>query len=99
MDGLAGKKARPRIRITTLRTRLLVAFVLLVLLPVLVLGLTMGIGGLQGFRRQMTSHLESVAILKEAEITTWRQDLEFDLMLALTGEDVTRRAIVLLEGA
>ena len=92
-----GRKLWPGIRIRTIRTRLLVAFVLLVLLPVLVLGLAMGIGGLQGFQQQMTNHLASVAILKEAEISTWRGDLQFDLVLALTGEDVTRRAILLLE--
>ncbi|NLF13201.1 MAG: GAF domain-containing protein [Anaerolineaceae bacterium] len=87
----------PRIRIASIRTRLLVAFVLLVLLPVLVLGLAMGVGGSRGFQQQMTDHLASVAILKEAEIATWRADLQFDLVLALTGEDVMRRAIVLLE--
>jgi GAF domain-containing protein/HAMP domain-containing protein len=99
MADVADKKARPLIHIPTIRARLLVAFVLLVLLPVLVLGLAMAIGGLQGFRRQMTNHLGSVAILKEAEINTWREDLQFDLVLALTGEDVRRRAITLLEGA
>ncbi len=99
MAGVASKKASPRVRIPTIRARLLVAFVLLVLLPVLVLGLATAIGGVQGFQRQMTNHLESVAILKEAEITTWRENLQFDLVLALTGEDVTRRAITLLEGA
>jgi hypothetical protein len=93
----SGRKAIPRIRIASIRTRLLVAFVLLVLLPVLVLGLAMGIGGSRGFQQQMTDHLASVAILKEAEIATWRADLQFDLVLALTGEDVMRRAIVLLE--
>lgn len=97
MAGSGRNPLLPHIRTPGIRTRLLVAFVLLVLLPVLVLGLALGIGGLQGFQQQMTNHLASVAILKEAEIASWRADLQFDLVLALTGEDVMRRAIVLLE--
>jgi GAF domain-containing protein/HAMP domain-containing protein len=98
MASIADKQAGPRFRTSSIRNRLLVAFVLLVLLPVLVLGLAMGIGGLQGFQQQKTNHLESVAMLKEAEIITWREELELDLVLALTGEDVERQAALLLGG-
>ncbi|HSJ55483.1 MAG TPA: GAF domain-containing protein, partial [Anaerolineae bacterium] len=87
-----------KIRIRTIRARLLVAFVVMVLLPVLVLGSAVAIGGVRGFRQQVENHLGSVTILKEAEISSWQADLQFDLVMALTGEDVQRRAIVLLEG-
>jgi GAF domain-containing protein/HAMP domain-containing protein len=82
----------------TIRTRLLISFVGLVLLPVLMVGGGMAIRGLRGDRQQVINQLESVAILKQAEIETWIDDLYSDLALALAGDEATRRALVLLEG-
>ena len=54
-------------------------------------------GVVQGTLQQLTNQLESVAILKEAEINTWLENLQFDLVLAMTGDEVVQRAIVLLQ--
>ncbi|MEJ2207750.1 MAG: GAF domain-containing protein [Anaerolineae bacterium] len=70
----------------------------LVVLLVVILGIGVTLGGLQGLSQQARNQLASVAILKESEIETWLADLQFDLILALTGDEVQRRALTLLEG-
>lgn len=82
----------------SIRNRLLAAFVAIMLLVVIALGVGVGMGAWQGFRQQATNQLESVAILKQAEIDTWIEDLQFDLALALMGDEVLQRALTLLEG-
>ncbi|HSJ58659.1 MAG TPA: hypothetical protein VLC95_15860, partial [Anaerolineae bacterium] len=74
----------------TIRTRLLVSFVSLVLLPVVAVGIATVVGGLRSDRQQVINQLESVAILKDAEIKPWVDDLHSDLALALLGDEVMR---------
>ncbi|MBN1659875.1 MAG: GAF domain-containing protein, partial [Anaerolineae bacterium] len=83
----------------TIRTRLLISFVGLVLIPLIVLGIAAVVGGLNNGTQQVINQLESVAILKEAEIETWVDDMHSDLALALLGDEVMRQALALLEGA
>jgi GAF domain-containing protein/HAMP domain-containing protein len=87
---------RAYMRIGTIRIRLLVAFVALVILVVLVLGVGLAVGGLSGVQQQVMNQLESVSILKEAEIETWIDDLHADLGLALLGDEVMDRVFRLL---
>ncbi|MBN1659877.1 MAG: GAF domain-containing protein, partial [Anaerolineae bacterium] len=82
----------------TIRTRLLISFVGLVLIPLIVLGIAAVVGGLNNGRQQVINQLESVAILKQAALETWVDDLHADLTLVLVGDEVMRRALVLLEG-
>jgi GAF domain-containing protein/HAMP domain-containing protein len=71
--------ARAYRRITTIRTRLLIVFVLTVLLPATAIAVGVVLVDLTRGQQQTTDHLESVATLKEAEIDTWLSDLQSDL--------------------
>jgi GAF domain-containing protein/HAMP domain-containing protein len=71
--------ARAYRHITTIRTRLLIAFVLTVLLPAMAIAAGVVLVNLTRGQQQTTDHLESVATLKEAEIDTWLYDLRSDL--------------------
>ncbi len=85
-------------RIGTIRTRLLLSFVGLTLLLTIVLSGSVIAVGTLAVQQQMQSHLESVAVLKEAEIESWLDTLQSDLDLVLAGEDTLRRVRVLLMG-
>lgn len=66
-------------RIGTIRLRLLIAFVLMALLPALLVGGVATAGGAWTGRERVERQLESVAILKAAQIQTWIRDLQDDL--------------------
>jgi len=86
------------LRIGTIRTRLLISFVAMALLPAIAIsGSTLAVGSL-AVQQQMQNHLESVAALKEAEINTWLDTLHSDLEFVLANEDTLRRIRVLLLG-
>jgi GAF domain-containing protein/HAMP domain-containing protein len=71
--------ARAYQHITTIRIRLLIAFVLTVLLPALAIGVGVVLVDLVRGQQQTKDHLESVATLKEAEINVWLDNLQADL--------------------
>lgn len=96
---IGGRGGRGPMRAGSIRTRLLAAFVALVLLLVVILGVGVTLGGFQGLSQQVRNQLDSVSILKESEIQTWLEDLQLDLVLGLTGDEVRQRALTLLEGA
>jgi len=83
--------------ISTIRTRLLIAFVGVTVLPALIIISGSIVGGLTSGRQRVQAQLESVVTLKEAEIQAWLDNLQADLILSLTGDEVARRLIVLLE--
>lgn len=85
-------------RFGTIRARLLTAFVLLVLLSVAAVGAVSITVGFQSGRVQVMGHLESVATLKETQIETWMDSLQTNLVFALMGDEVSQRAILLLQG-
>ena len=66
-------------RIRTIRTRLLIAFVLTVLLPAISIGVAVGIVGVQGVRQRLIDQIELVATFKEAEVNVWISSLQTDL--------------------
>ena len=75
----------------SLRTRLLVTTILLVLVPVLVTGIVTIYISSQGLRTDAFDQLESVATLKEAQIKTWLESLQTNLDLVFANPDSLQR--------
>ena len=73
-------------RFRTIRDRLLVAIVLLVLLPVIIITVRSGYAGWQNGKVQVTRQLQSVATLKEAEIERWLDSLQMSLAAVLAAD-------------
>jgi GAF domain-containing protein/HAMP domain-containing protein len=71
----------------TIRVRLLIAFVLVALLPVLIISLSAGAQGIQSDRDQAFNRLETVTILKEVEIKDFIRNSQITLANALNTED------------
>jgi len=82
-------------RIGTIRTRLLIAFVVITLVPLTGASLSTGLN-LQANRQQTLDKLELVAVLKEAEVSAWTQALHSELSTALMAEGTRDKASVLL---
>ena len=87
---------RPPRRFGTIRTRLLVAFVLLVLLTTAAVSVSSIFISFKSGKRQAIAQLDSISVLKEAEIKTWVQDLQTELVLALAGEETKKSSALLL---
>ena len=83
-------------RTGTIRDRLLVASILLVLLPTGIVGAVSIVGSLWHGRQQVTNQLQSVATLKEAEIDTWVNELKSDMNNVLADRETKRNVIELL---
>lgn len=91
---------RPERRSGTIRTQLFIAFMAMVLLPAIVISGVTGVLGARSGRQQAFNQLESVATLKEAEISAWVHDLQTDLdVVALSGTETGRRIRTLLAAA
>jgi hypothetical protein len=85
------------LRAGTIRTRLPLAFVLMVLLPAVVIITTSVLVSLQGGRQQVFNQLESVATLKEAEIKTWLESLQLELSFEVGRDVAEQRMSALLQ--
>jgi diguanylate cyclase (GGDEF)-like protein len=72
------------LQIGTIRTRLLVAFVLLVLLPSTIISFSAVILGLQQGRQQVITQLKSVATLKQEQINTWLDNLHIHMAAVIS---------------
>lgn len=83
----------------SIRARLLIIFILLVLLPAVAIGAASAVGSLQSGKRQVFDKLESVATLKESEIDSWLQGLATDLNVELARESSRERMSLLLQAA
>jgi len=86
---------RTRQRMNTIRFRLPVSFVLVVLLSLIGVSAVLFAVGFQSGRRQAISQLESVARIKEAEIQGWMDSLETDLRATISGDQVSPRVLLL----
>ena len=75
-------------RVGSIRTRLLIAFVALALVPITAMGIGLLLAGPQIVRQQSINRLVSVAVLKRSSITTWLDDLNIDQRIALSGGQV-----------
>lgn len=65
----------------SLRTRLLITSVALVVIPVLITGIVAALVSSQGLRNEVFGQLESVATLKDNQIHTWLESLQTNLNL------------------
>lgn len=75
------------LRFGTIRRRLLVIFVALVLLPALAVGAVSSLIGAQRLLDQAKSQLVSIATLKEVEILAWTDSLKSYLALSMPNSD------------
>ncbi|MBE0670321.1 MAG: GAF domain-containing protein [Anaerolineales bacterium] len=80
---------------TSLRNRLLLAFILLALLPVLITGTAASIISTQGLKNEVLSQLDAIASLKETEINTLLDVLQTNLNL-ISEDQVTQQSIITL---
>jgi hypothetical protein len=81
----------------SLRTRLLITSIALVLIPVLITGIIATLISSQGLRNENFDQLESVATLKENQIQTWLQSLQTNLDLVLANPDSLEAASTLIQ--
>ncbi|MFP4438742.1 MAG: diguanylate cyclase [Chloroflexaceae bacterium] len=72
-----------RLRIGTIRIRLLAAFVALVVFPALIISITTTSLGFRHGKQQVTNQLQSVATLKEEQIEAWLESLQIYLTSVL----------------
>lgn len=72
------------LQIGTIRTRLLVAFVLLVLLPSTIISFSAVTLGLQQGKQQVITQLKSVATLKQKQINTWLDNLHIHMAAVIS---------------
>lgn len=84
-------------RFGTIRTRLLIAFVVTVVLVAVIIGAASVTVSLQSLQEQVFSQLESVVTLKEAEVNVWVRGFQTTLATALAGEDTIRNARLVLK--
>ncbi|MBN1486746.1 MAG: GAF domain-containing protein, partial [Anaerolineae bacterium] len=72
-----------RRRFSNFRWRLVVAFVSVVLLPIIFIGLVSVINSVEMTRQQVLRQLESFATLKQGEIEDWTSELQHNLNLVV----------------
>jgi nitrate/nitrite-specific signal transduction histidine kinase len=90
-----------KLRLVSIRDRLLATFLLMVLIPAVAFGAISGVVGLRRGQQQVLDKLEAVAVLKEAEINAWAQDAKTDLTAVMIGDEVhlwTRTLLSLSSG-
>ncbi len=85
-------------RAATIRNRLIVAFMVMVLLPTMGIILTSVMVNVQYGQRQVIDQLNSVAVLKEAEIDAWVRGLRTELDAVWMGEGIGAYTETLLRG-
>ncbi|MCQ3938606.1 MAG: hypothetical protein DPW18_16390 [Chloroflexi bacterium] len=88
---------RKPLQSTSLRTRLLTAFALLAVLPVLITGTAAAFVSAQGLRNAVFDELDSVATLKEAAIRDWLEVLQTSLNLVYENHQIEQGVYALLQ--
>lgn len=73
-------------RFDSIRTRLILAFVLIVLLPMTFISAVLSISGSKGAQLQLSTQLETVVSFKESAINTWVATLNNELADTLIGD-------------
>lgn len=87
-----------RTSLRSIRSRLLAAFVVLVLAPTVLVSLVFAIVSYHGGKREIVTHLDTIAALKEAEIRTWTEGLRADLGHAASGAEAFSWMRAVLQG-
>lgn len=80
-------------RVRSFRSRLLSAMLLLVAFVSIAISVSVGAIGLDTGRKQVLNQLESVIILKEAQIDTWISELETSLGLIITSPEINEELL------
>ncbi len=80
-------------RVDTIRTRLLGAFLFVVLLPAIVISAVSAISSFQSGQQQALNQLEILVSLKETEIDSWVKTLELRLENIALNREETREAL------
>ncbi len=75
------------LRVGSIRTRLIISFAILVVLPVAVSTLVSSILNADNARRQVFAQLQSVAVLKATEIEGWLRELQDSLLITSIYEE------------
>ncbi|MBN1978635.1 MAG: HAMP domain-containing protein, partial [Anaerolineae bacterium] len=75
------------VSVSSIRTRLITAFVLLVLLPTIIISAVSAVLGFNSGQQQAFARLEVVVDLKGGEVEDWVDSLELGLANALTEQD------------
>jgi len=84
------------LNLSTIRARLLVGFVLMALLPAIGISVGSVVLGYYNGQQQALDRLESVAALKESEISAWMDSLRNELVAPLSPEYAQERPRVVL---
>jgi GAF domain-containing protein/HAMP domain-containing protein len=82
--------------IETIRTRLIVSFILVVSVPMGAIIAASVIGGIQSGQDRAFSQLESIATLKESEVNAWLETLQIDITTLLGGQSEMEYATIML---
>ncbi len=85
-------------RFDSIRTRLILAFVLIVLLPMTFISAVLSISGSEGAQLQLSTQLETVVSFKESAINTWAATLGNALADALSGDSPQLFVNILVHG-
>lgn len=83
---------------SSIRIRLLAAFVMIVLVPVAAISAISAVIGLRDAQAQARAQLESVVRFKDAEITTWAKTLQAELATTLSPQYAGNDAALLVQG-
>jgi nitrate/nitrite-specific signal transduction histidine kinase len=90
------EKGSKRLSLTTIRSRLLVGFVLMALLPAIGISAGSVVLGYYNGQRQTLDRLQSVAALKESETGFWLDSLRHELVAPLSQEFARDRPRIVL---
>ncbi len=80
----------------TIRTRLLISFVSITLLPLAIIAIFTNITSHESSETQVLAQLNSIATLKEAEIDAWLESLQNDIAITIIGANMTQSITSLL---
>jgi nitrate/nitrite-specific signal transduction histidine kinase len=76
--------------VVSIRSRLFVAFLLTALVPAGVFSVVSTVVEYRSGRQQVLDKLDSIATIKEAELTTWGRNLQTELALVAVADEQTR---------
>ena len=85
---MSGLEKNPEFRCSgSIRKRMLVAFLILVLLPTVAIIAGSLLMGIRSGKQLAISQLDSVAAIKEAGIKSWLDHMKYDLANTIAGEN------------
>ena len=97
-QNLLAKSSKPNKSIS-LRSRLLITFILLASLPVLITGIVSSFINVQGQRNASFDQLASVAQLKTSEIAAWVSSLQINLDLILQDKNIINSTSTIIQNS